>query len=67
MKTMCMHGAPLGYKNPGQSRAVGTASAECLKRFPSATGVALCGSGVNICTLFVKPIPSNCAIHQVCW
>ena len=24
-KTMCMHGAPLGYKNPHQSRAVGTA------------------------------------------
>ena len=25
-KTTCMHGAPLGYKNPHQSRAVGTAS-----------------------------------------
>ena len=41
--------------------------AECLKRSASASGVAVCGSGVHVCTLVTVPFPSHSATHQVCW
>ena len=40
---------------------------ECLKRFPSASGVARFASGVNVWTLPVVPVAFYCATHHVCW
>ena len=40
---------------------------EWLKRSPSASGVAVLASGVNVWTLFVVPLAFHCATHQVCW
>ena len=38
----------------------------CLKRSPSASGVAVFVSGVNVWTLSVVPVAFHCASHQVC-
>ena len=40
---------------------------ECLKRSPSASGVAGFASGVNVWTLSVVPVAFHCATHHVCW
>ena len=40
---------------------------EWLKRPPSANGVAVFVSGVNVWTLSVVPMALHCATHQVCW
>ena len=40
---------------------------ECLKRSPSASGVAGFASGVNVWTLSVVPMAFHCATHNVCW
>ena len=34
---------------------------------PSASGVAVFVSGVNVWTLSVLPVAFHCATHQVCW
>ena len=41
-------------------------SAECQKRSPSTSGVAVRVSGVYVCTLVAVPFPSHFATHQVC-
>ena len=38
---------------------------ECLKRSPSASGIALHVSGVFACTLVAVPFPSHRATHEV--
>ena len=40
---------------------------EWLKQSPSANGVAVLASGVNVWTLSVVPVAFHCATHQVCW
>ena len=40
---------------------------EWLKRCPTAGGVAVFASGVNVWTLSVVPMAFHCATHQVCW
>ena len=40
---------------------------ECLKRSPSASGVAGFASSVNVWTLSVVPVAFHCATQQVCW
>ena len=41
--------------------------AECLKRSPSASVVAVPGSGVHVWPLVAVPFPSHCATHRLCW
>ena len=38
-----------------------------LKRSPSASGVAVFVSGLNVWTLSVVPVAFHCATNQVCW
>ena len=49
------------------ARGLSVGWVEWLKRSPSASGVAVLVSGVNVWTLSVVPPAFHCPTHQVCW